>query len=143
MKVYVVSVIFTAKKDTPFLLTKQGTRDVLPIFEVEHPEYYAKELFNNIRNLFESGEIQVSGETTYNFQSVQEDSAIKYIEENEDIDFINKEDFLVIYGGTFVDFTPIEQFQWTEYAPLSAGKGYSNNEGLNELLDLVITKSVL
>jgi len=141
MKVYILSVIFCVDqiKKIPYLLTSSNDDQLLPILEIKYPQYFYKEIFHQLKNIFTVDSIKVESDCNYNFLEVQQEMSVQYAKEH--YDFIKDDDLIITYGGILLKYECLEGFKWTEYIAKQQHNGYSSDMNLNLLLDNIIQRS--
>lgn len=143
MKIYILPIILSADKDknSSFLLTQKNKSFLTPLIEVQHPEFFHKEILQHIVNFFELDQIKINSECKYNYIGIQEELSVNYVLKN--FDFVNKEDLIVTYGGILLKYDCLQDYQWTPMTPKSQHGGFSPDTNFNLLLSRVIQKSII
>lgn len=141
MKVYVLSVIFSADKqhNKPYLLTSANNNELLPIIEIEKVQYIYKEIFHKLSSIFIPDSIKIQSECSYSFIGIQNELSVRYAIDH--YDFIKNDDLIITYGGILLKYKCLKNFKWSEYNLQKQHNGYSKDMTLNLLLDYVIKRS--
>lgn len=143
MKLYILSVMFSAdpKQEKSFILTSANNDMILPLIEIENPEFFNNEILYKFKSLFIPDSIKASSDCSYSFLDIQNDMSVQYAREN--YNQVDKDDIIVTYGGILLKYKCQEDFQWAEYKMNPQHKGYSSDMNLNLLLNYVTQKMIL
>ena len=143
MNIYILPIILSAdkEKNTTFILTQKGQKYKTPIFSLEYPEFFHREVLHRVCEFFLPEEIKVNNECKYNYLGIQDELSVKYVKKN--FDFVTKEDLIITYGGILLKYETFEDYQWTPIVISTQHQGFSPDMNLNLLIHYVIQRSII
>lgn len=140
MKAYILPIMFAVNSEQELcLLSSKDNALILPVRELEYPEFFQRETLTIVSNCFESGEFEIIEECNYNFLDVQNPLSVTYIERYFG-DSISKEDFIFTYAGVLKYMKCISDLKWNVLNVQEQHGGFTKDKELNLLLAEIMQK---
>ncbi len=140
MKAYILPIMFGVNSEQELcLLSYKDNILMLPVRELEYPEFFQRETLTIVSNCFESGEFEIIEECNYNFLDIQNPLSVTYIERYFG-DSISKEDFIFTYAGVLKYMKCISDLKWNPLNFKEQHSGFTKDKELNLLLAEIMQK---